>query len=100
VPLDSRVLPAGLASREMLAVPDTLEQLESLVSREVSVSPVRWEPLELRGRRVLRVQLDPRDRRARPGMLGRSGLRETPDPLGLRESRVQLGQREVLDNLD
>lgn len=100
VPLDSRVLPGGLASREMPAVLGSLEQLESRVSLEVSVNLVRWEPLELRGRRDLRVQLAPQDRRARLETLGRSGLRETPDHLDLRESRGQLGQPEALDSLD
>jgi hypothetical protein len=99
-PLDSRVLPAGPGSREMLAVLASLEQLVSLVSPEVLVSRDRWEPVEPRARLDLKDQLGNKDHKERPVMLGRSGPRETPDPLGLRESRVQLGQLEVLDSLD
>lgn len=100
VPLDSRVLPGGLVSREMLAVLASLEQLVSLVSPEVSVSLDRWEPQEPRARLDLKDQLGNKDHKERLVMLGRSGLQETPDPLGLRESRVQPGQREVLDSRD
>lgn len=100
VPLDSRVLPAGPVSREMLAVLDSLEQLESLVSLAVAVSLDRWEPPELRGRSDHKDRPGSRDRREHLAMPGRSGLPETPDRLGQRESRVQLGQREVLDSPD